>query len=73
MSGIKPDHAKKLRMQLAALDTAIDGADCPLPIETIPNYMGVNLCSVEAISWKRQDDNQLVNLTIHFTPNNDNL
>jgi hypothetical protein len=35
--------------------------------------MGVNLCSVEAISWTRQDDNQLVNLTIHFTPNNDNL
>ena len=33
--------------------------------------MGINLVSVEAISWTRQDDNQLVNLTIHFIPNNE--
>lgn len=43
---------------------------CPLPLEVIPNYMGINLCSVEAISWEKQDDGQLVNLTVHFIPNN---
>jgi len=42
--------------------------DCPLNISVIPNYMGINLCSVEAISWKRQSDGQLVDLTIHFIP-----
>lgn len=42
--------------------------DSPLPIEVIPNYMGINLCSVEAISWTRQDDKQLVSLTVHFLP-----
>ena len=40
----------------------------PLPLEVIPNYMGINLCSVEAISWQKQDDGQLTNLTIHFIP-----
>lgn len=41
---------------------------CPLPLEVIPNMIGINLCSVEAISWCKQDDGQLVNLTIHFLP-----
>ncbi len=42
--------------------------DCPLPLEVIPNYMGINLCSVDAISWQKQNDGQLTNLTIHFSP-----
>ncbi len=43
---------------------------CPLPLQIIPNNMGINLCSVDGISWQKQYDGQLVNLTIHFTPNN---
>ena len=42
---------------------------CPLPLEIIPNNMGINLVSVDAISWQKQDDGQLTNLTIHFIPN----
>jgi len=42
--------------------------DSPLPLAVIPNHMGINLCSVEAISWTTQDDGQLVSLTIHFIP-----
>lgn len=42
--------------------------ECPLPLEVIPNYMGINLCSVDAISWQKQEDGQLTNLTIHFIP-----
>jgi len=42
--------------------------ECPLPLEVIPNKMGINLCSVDAISWQKQDDGQLTNLTIHFIP-----
>ena len=41
-------------------------AESPLPIDVIPNNMGINLCSVDAISWQKQDDGQLVNLSIHF-------
>lgn len=44
---------------------------CPLNLSAIPNYMGINLCSVEAITWTKQDDGQLVNLTIHFIPAKD--
>lgn len=40
----------------------------PLPLEVIPNQMGINLCSVEGMSWTKQDDGQLVSLTIHFEP-----
>lgn len=42
----------------------------PFPIEVIPNSMGINLCSVEAVSWSEQTDGQLVSLTIHFLPLN---
>jgi hypothetical protein len=40
----------------------------PLPLSVIPNSMGINLCSVEAITWTEMDDGQLVSLTIHFIP-----
>jgi hypothetical protein len=40
----------------------------PLPLEVIPNNMGINLCSVESLTWTRQTDGQLVSLTIHFIP-----
>lgn len=42
--------------------------EAPLPLSVIPNYMGINLCSVDSLSWERQEDGQLVNLTIHFIP-----
>lgn len=47
-----------------------DKEHCPFPLEVIPNQMGINLCSVEAISWQKQDDGQLLNLTIYFLPAN---
>jgi hypothetical protein len=40
----------------------------PLPVEVIPNNMGINLCAVESISWEKQEDGQLTSLTIAFTP-----
>jgi hypothetical protein len=30
--------------------------------------MGINLCAIEGMTWTRQDDGQLVSLTIHFQP-----
>lgn len=41
---------------------------CPLPLEVIPNNMGINLCSVDSISWQKRDDGQLTSLTIYFIP-----
>jgi len=46
----------------------IEDGGSPLPLEVIPNKMGINLCSVEALSWTKQSDGQLVSLTIHFIP-----
>ena len=43
---------------------------CPIPVEVFPNNMGINLCSVDAISWQKQEDGQLTNLMVHFIPNN---
>lgn len=42
--------------------------DCPLPLEVIPNNMGINLVSVDSISWNRQNDGQLISLSIDFIP-----
>jgi len=41
---------------------------CPLPLTIIPNNMGINLCSVDGVSWQKQDDGQLTSLTIYFIP-----
>lgn len=46
----------------------INGEKCPLPLKVIPNYMGINLVSVESISWSELDDGQINELTIHFIP-----
>lgn len=46
----------------------IETKESPLPLEVIPNNMGINLCSVDALAWTRQEDGQLVSLTIHFRP-----
>lgn len=46
-------------------------ARSPLPISVIPNYMGINLCSVRSLEWVRQRDSQLVSLTINFIPAKD--
>ena len=42
--------------------------DCPIPIKIIPDIMGINLVAVDSICWQRQDDGQLVSLTIYFLP-----
>ena len=46
---------------------------CPFPLDVIPNNMGINLGSVDAISWQEQDDGQLVHLTIHFFPHSETV
>ena len=58
-----------MKTTLKTIDEIIDNGEyCPLPTSVITNYMGINLCSVEAISWTKKDDGQLVSLTIHFIP-----
>lgn len=47
----------------------IDGAECPFPINVIPDMMGINLCSVSMIGFVKQDDGQLQEVIIRFTPN----
>ena len=50
------------------INQLIEDKYSPLPLEVIPNSMGINLVSVESISWEKQDDGQLKNLTINFIP-----
>ncbi len=58
-----------MEKSIETIDNIVEnGAYCPLPVEVIPNKMGINLCSVESIEWNRQDDNQLVDLKINFKP-----
>lgn len=57
---------------IRSIDDIIKGAYCPLPIEVIPNNMGINLCSVESVEWEKLADGQLTSLTINFKPNRGN-
>lgn len=43
-------------------------AECPLPLSVIPNHLGINLSSVDSVDWIKQEDGQLVSLTIKFNP-----
>ena len=65
-AGFKPP--KTITRKVADLVTENDFDNLPLPLSVIPNYMGINLCSVDSESWVKQDDGQLVSLTIHFVP-----
>ena len=49
-------------------DLIKDKRGCPLPLEVIPNKMGINLVAVDSIEWEKQDDGQLTYLTIKFIP-----
>jgi len=56
-----------MKTTFKTIDEIVDNDEyCPLPVGIIPNNMGINLCSVDAISWQKQDDGQLTYLTIHF-------
>lgn len=47
--------------------------ESPAPLlGAVPDRLGINLCSVDSVTWTRQDDGQLVNLIIHFEPDNGN-
>ena len=52
------------------INDVLNGAHCPIPLEIIPNYMGINLVSVDSISWTEQVDGQLLTLQINFIPEN---
>lgn len=41
---------------------------CPLPVDVIPDRMGINLCSVKSLTWTKQPDGQLTELVINFIP-----
>lgn len=60
----------KTVQQILIAEKQDEKTDCPLNLSVLPNQMGINLCSVEGVSWTRQKDGQLVSLTIHFLPNN---
>lgn len=57
-----------MKTEFKRVEELIETKDSPLPLEVIPNNMGINLCSVEGLSWTKQEDGQLVSLTIHFNP-----
>ncbi len=63
---VRAMRTKKITRTVSELLKA--GKDAPLPLSVIPNSMGINLCAVKSLSWTRQEDGQLVDLTIHFIP-----
>lgn len=51
-------------------DIIEDEKSSPISFSVIPNYMGINLCSVRNIEWERQDNGELTYLKINFLPAN---
>ena len=58
----------KMQEVTKTVDELIESGDSPLPLEVIPNNMGINLCSVDSLSWTKRKDGQLEKLTINFLP-----
>ena len=48
-----------------------DSEKCPLPVEVIPNNIGINLSNVDKVKWEEQDDGQLKKVEIDFIPADD--
>ncbi len=55
-------------LQKRTIEQLIEDDDSPLPIEAIPNKMGINLCSVRAVEWTETPCGQVIDFTIHFIP-----
>lgn len=55
-------------LQKRTIEQLIEDDDSPLPIEAIPNKMGINLCSVHGIEWTETTGGQVIDFTIHFIP-----
>lgn len=72
----EPQDRKKTRMktfshkieEMIPYDDSGKEVACPLPLEVIPNKMGINLVSVDSVVWQKQTDGQLTSLTIYFNP-----
>ena len=62
------ERTETMKTTTKTVTELIETKESPLPLEVIPNNMGINLCSVDALTWTRQEDGQLVSLTIHFVP-----
>lgn len=56
--------AKKVKVE----DVVNNNSYCPIPLNIIPDKMGINLVSVNSVEWTEQNDGQLVDLTIKFNP-----
>ncbi len=69
--GFKKKPPSDFRSRSRTVEEILNGADCPLPLEVIPNQLGINLCAVSGVSWTEQEDGQLVCVTIHFLPSNE--
>lgn len=59
-----------MRTVTKSINELIETNECPLPLGVIPNHMGINLVSVDSVTWTQQNDGQLVSVTINFVPNN---
>ena len=51
-------------------DVVMNDAYCPIPVDVFPNHMGINLVSVDSVEYTKQEDGQLVSMTVNFIPNN---
>lgn len=60
-----------MKIEHKKIEDLINDGNSPFPLSIIPNNMGINLVSVDSLSWTKQDDGQFVNLTINFIPDNE--
>jgi hypothetical protein len=51
-----------------SMRTELETAKWPIDPAIIQNHMGINLCSVEGMTWTQREDGQLLSLAIHFIP-----
>ena len=66
-------RSRAMRFRYMSTQEALDAErlgreGSPLDPGVIPNYMGINLSSVQGFSWTIQDDGQLVQVSVHFLP-----
>jgi len=76
MTGRQPDRASTsvstvsmtTREWIDAYEGKPSAEKPPLDPAIIPNYMGINLSSVQCVTWSRQADGQLTSMTMSFNP-----
>lgn len=68
IKSLSSEEGKEIIRKYYPISRGTLNKDFPIPLEVIPNEMGINLCSVEGMEEVKREDGQLISVRVDFNP-----